>query len=76
MIAPYIDARFVALGTDGFGRSDTRTALRQFFEVDRFSITIAAIDTLVRRGDVERAVLAEAIKRYAIDTERPPPWTC
>lgn len=76
LIAPYIDARFVALGTDGFGRSDTRTALRQFFEVDRLSITIAAIDALVRRGDVARTVLVEAIKRYAIDAERPAPWTC
>ncbi len=76
LIAPYLDARFVALGTDGFGRSDTRTALRQFFEVDRFHIAIAALDALVRRGAIERGVLAEAIERYAIDTECSAPWTC
>jgi pyruvate dehydrogenase E1 component len=76
LIASYVDARFVALGTDGFGRSDTRAALRRFFEVDRHHIALAAIEACVRQGAVDRTVLGEAIERYRIDPESPPPWTC
>jgi pyruvate dehydrogenase E1 component len=74
LIAPYVDARYVALGTDGFGRSDTRAALRGFFEVDRHSIALAAIDALVRGGRIEPQIAADAIARYGIDTESEPPW--
>ncbi len=74
LIASYVDARFVALGTDGFGRSDTRAKLRRFFEVDRHHIVVAAIDSLVRAGKLERSELARAIKEYGIDCERPPSW--
>jgi pyruvate dehydrogenase E1 component len=74
LIASYVRARFTALGTDGFGRSDTRAALRGFFEVDRHQIVIAALDALVRDGALESSVLADAIERYHIDTERPPSW--
>ena len=76
LIASYVDARFVALGTDGFGRSDTRSALRGFFEVDRHQIVLVALDALVREGALPRAALAEAIKRYGINAERPAPWSC
>ncbi|MEI9988564.1 MAG: alpha-ketoglutarate dehydrogenase [Rhizomicrobium sp.] len=76
LIAPYLTARFTALGTDGFGRSDTRAALRRFFEVDRHHIVLAALDTLAREGLVERTLLKDAIARYSIDTTRPAPWTC
>ena len=62
--------------TDGFGRSDTRSALRGFFEVDRHQIVLAALDALVREGALARGALAEAIKRYGIDAERPAPWSC
>ncbi len=75
LIAPYVEGRFTALGTDGFGRSDTRTALRRFFEVDRHSIVLAALDLLVREGVFSRSVLSDAINRYQIATETPPPWT-
>lgn len=75
MIAPYLDARFVALGTDGFGRSDTRTALRAFFEVDAKSIALAAIEALVREGNIERKVLVEAIAEFGVTAEAPAPWT-
>jgi pyruvate dehydrogenase E1 component len=68
-------AKFVALGTDGFGRSDTRAALRDFFEVDRRHIAVAAIDALVRSDKLPRRTLADALTRYAIDTDRPAPWT-
>ena len=64
------------LGTDGFGRSDTRAALRRFFEVDRHQIVLAALDALTRAGTLPRSVLAEAIKRYAIEADTPVPWLC
>lgn len=75
MIAPYLDARFIALGTDGFGRSDTRTALRAFFEVDAKSIALAAIEALVREGHAERKVLVEAIAEFGVRADTPAPWT-
>ena len=76
LIAPFIEGRFITLGTDGFGRSDTRAALRSFFEVDRHHIALAAIDALVRDGNLPRGTLADALARYGIDTDRPAPWSC
>ncbi len=76
LIAPFIEGRFITLGTDGFGRSDTRAALRSFFEVDRHHIALAAIDALVRDGTLPRGTLADALARYGIDTDRPAPWSC
>ncbi|MCU1726914.1 alpha-ketoglutarate dehydrogenase [Pseudomonas sp. 7P_10.2_Bac1] len=76
LIASYVDARFIALGTDGFGRSDTRAALRDFFEVDRHHVVLAALDGLVRDGRLPRQVLADAVARYGLDGDRPAPWTC
>jgi len=75
MIAAYVSARFVALGTDGFGRSDTRGALRDFFEVDRRHITIATLAALVDEGEFARTDLNAAIERFAVDTNRADPWT-
>jgi pyruvate dehydrogenase E1 component len=75
LIASYVEARFIALGTDGFGRSDTRSALRSFFEVDRHQVVLAALDGLVRDGTLPRQVLADAIARYGLDGSRPAPWT-
>jgi pyruvate dehydrogenase E1 component len=74
LIAAHVDAPYVALGTDGFGRSDTRAALRRFFEVDRQHVVVAAIASLARDGGCERERVAEAIARYAIDPERGDPW--
>ncbi len=74
MVAPYLDARFVALGTDGFGRSDTRVALRAFFEVDAQSIALAAIEALVRDGHLERAVLRKALADFGVQAGAPAPW--
>ena len=74
LIAAYTRARFVALGTDGFGRSDTRAALRKFFEVDRHQVVIAALHALAQDGTVERSVVTAAIQRYGVDTGAPPPW--
>jgi pyruvate dehydrogenase E1 component len=74
LVASYLDAPFVALGTDGFGRSDTRERLRAFFEVDRHQIVLAALSALRRNGALDAAVCAAAIERYRLPTEAPPPW--
>ena len=74
LIASYVDARFVALGTDGFGRSDTRTALRRYFEVDRHHIVLAALEAAGRKHGLPRRMLAEAIERYELDPERIASW--
>ena len=64
MIASYVDARFTALGADGFGRSDTRQALRAFFEVDRYHIVIAALNSIAAESVIAPDVVASAIERY------------
>jgi pyruvate dehydrogenase E1 component len=74
LIAPYVEGRFVALGTDGFGRSDNRPALRGFFEVDRHSIVLAALATLSQLGAIPGQTASRAIERYGIDTEAAAPW--
>ncbi len=61
------------LGTDGFGRSDSRAALRDFFRVDRYHVVIAALKGLADQGDLDRATVSEAISRYAIQTDAPHP---
>jgi pyruvate dehydrogenase E1 component len=75
LLASYLPGRrFVALGTDGFGRSDTRSALRGFFEVDRGSIVLAALQSLVDAGVLERARLVDAIDRLKMPTDGSPSW--
>ncbi|MEF9997048.1 MAG: pyruvate dehydrogenase (acetyl-transferring), homodimeric type, partial [Burkholderiaceae bacterium] len=64
---------YKVLGTDGFGRSDTREALREFFEVDRHYVVIAALKALAEEGAIPLAKVAEAIKKYGIDADRPNP---
>jgi pyruvate dehydrogenase E1 component len=63
------------LGTDGFGRSDTREKLRHFFEVNRYWVTISALKALADGGALKPAVVAEAIKKYGIDPAKPNPST-
>ena len=75
LIAPYVEGRFVALGTDGFGRSDSRAALRKFFEVDRHSIVLATLEALARDGTIPHGKLVEAVGRYGAQSESPAPWT-
>jgi pyruvate dehydrogenase E1 component len=75
MLASYLPGRrFIVLGTDGFGRSDTRAALRQFFEVDRSSIALAAIQALVETDRLPQTSLAEAALRLGVSSSEPP-WT-
>ncbi|HET7671528.1 MAG TPA: alpha-ketoglutarate dehydrogenase [Burkholderiales bacterium] len=68
LIRPYVPRDYIALGTDGFGRSDTRAALRSFFEVDAKSIAIAAL------AAIDRKLAADALHRYGIDPVARPPW--
>ena len=57
----------------GFGRSDTREKLRHFFEVDRYFVTVAALKALADQGEIDRKVVADAIKKYGIDPSKPNP---
>jgi pyruvate dehydrogenase E1 component len=66
-IAPWVPNDFYALGTDGFGLSDTRGALRRHFKVDAESIVVATLAQLAKSGDVKESVVTEALKKYRID---------
>jgi pyruvate dehydrogenase E1 component len=74
-IRPFVERRFHALGTDGFGRSDTRKQLRAFFEVDRRWIALAALSALAAEGTIARAKVGEAIAKYELDPAKPEPTT-
>ena len=74
-IRPYIPGRYKVLGTDGFGRSDTRKKLRRFFEVDRFHIAVAALKALADEGAIESSEVSRAIRLYRIDPDKPNPVT-
>ena len=72
-IRPYVPRRYVVLGTDGFGRSDTREALRQFFEVDHRHVVVATLKALCDEGELTADKVADAIKTLGIDPELPDP---
>jgi pyruvate dehydrogenase E1 component len=74
LIAAYLDAPFTALGTDGFGRSDTRAELRRFFEVDRHHIVLAALTALRAQGQASAQDCEQAIRRFGLDGAELPPW--
>ncbi|MFJ4294026.1 transketolase-like TK C-terminal-containing protein, partial [Cupriavidus sp. NPDC089707] len=74
-IRPFVPRRYVVLGTDGFGRSDTREKLRHFFEVDRHWVTLAALKALADEGAISRDKVAEAIKKYNLDPSKPNPMS-
>ncbi len=74
LIAAHARAPFTALGTDGFGRSDTRSALRRFFEVDRHQIVLAALQSLREGGQVDATLQAQALTRYGLASDTPAPW--
>ena len=70
MIRQWVSGHYSVLGTDGFGRSDTREALRRFFEIDGAAIALAALSSLVRDGSIEAKVYSKAEKNFGISTER------
>jgi pyruvate dehydrogenase E1 component len=73
-IRQWVGTRYVTLGTDGFGRSDSRAALRRHFEVDRNYVAIAALKALADEGKVDRATVVKAIKALGVDPSKPVPW--
>jgi pyruvate dehydrogenase E1 component len=73
-IRAFVPRRYTALGTDGFGRSDTREKLRHFFEVNRHFVAVAALRALADDKAIDAAKVGEAIRRYGIDPAKPVPW--
>jgi pyruvate dehydrogenase E1 component len=72
-IQRFVPNKFVALGTDGYGRSDSREALRDFFEVNRYYVVVAALKALSDEGKLPAAKVAEAVKKYKLDGNKPNP---
>jgi pyruvate dehydrogenase E1 component len=72
-VARFVPAPFVALGTDGYGLSDTREALRRHFEVDAAHLVVATLDGLAQSGEVKGEEVADAISHYELDAEAPDP---
>ena len=72
-IRAFVPHRYVVLGTDGFGRSDTRKALRRHFEVDRHHVVVATLKALAEEGTIPAKTVKEAIKKYGLDPEKPNP---
>ena len=71
----FIPRSFSVLGTDGFGRSDTRKKLRHFFEVNRYFIVVAALRALADEGMIKAEVVSKAIKEFGIDANKPDPMS-
>jgi len=72
-VRAWVPARYEVLGTDGYGRSDTRERLRSFFEVDRYHVVISALTALARDGEIEQKKVLEAMREYDIDRNKPNP---
>ena len=72
-IRPYVPRRYLVLGTDGFGRSDMRSQLRKFFEVNRYYVAVAALKALADEGEIPSSTVSEAIQKYRIDPDKPNP---
>ncbi|MBT3204686.1 MAG: pyruvate dehydrogenase (acetyl-transferring), homodimeric type [Gammaproteobacteria bacterium] len=72
-IRAFVPMQYVTLGTDGFGRSDTRANLRTFFEVNKYYVVVAALKALADDGEIDNKVVQQAIKKYNIDAEKPNP---
>jgi pyruvate dehydrogenase E1 component len=70
MIRQWVTGHYTVLGTDGFGRSDTREALRRFFEIDGAAVALAALSSLVRDGSIEASIYEKAEKEFEISSER------
>ena len=75
-ISPYIDCDLISIGTDGFGRSGSRSELRDFFEIDRYYIALAAINSLYKQNKVDVKLVQKVINSYNINSEKPNPLKC
>jgi len=74
-VARWMPRRFTSLGTDGFGRSDTREVLRRFFEIDAAHVVVAVLADLEAEGELPRGSTAKAVVAYGIDPLTPDPWS-
>jgi len=74
-IRQWVPGRYIVLGTDGYGRSDSRAQLRKHFEVDRYYVTVAALKALADEGKIDVATVKEAMKKFGIDPNKPNPVT-
>ncbi len=74
-IARWVPRPYPSLGTDGYGRSDTREALRRFFETDAGHVTVTVLSSLARAGAIDPGEVDKALARHGIDPDVPPPWT-
>jgi pyruvate dehydrogenase E1 component len=74
-VRKYVPNRYEVLGTDGFGRSDSRAALRTFFEVDASYVVLASLKALVDEGEMNSSVIAQAVEKYGINVNKPNPMT-
>ena len=74
-IGPYVPGKYYALGTDGFGRSDTRENLRRFFEVDRYYIVFTTLRALAIENKLDINIVEKAMKKYNLDPDKPSPIT-
>lgn len=74
-IRQFIQGSYKVLGTDGYGRSDLRSQLRRFFEVNRYYVVLAALTALAEGDELDSSVVSDAIRKYRIDTEKPNPMT-
>jgi pyruvate dehydrogenase E1 component len=72
-LRPFIPCRYLVLGTDGYGRSDTRVQLRKHFEVNRYYVAVTALKALAEEGAIQASTVAKAIKTYELDPEKPNP---
>jgi pyruvate dehydrogenase E1 component len=75
LVSPFLSGRLLALGTEGFGRSETRANLRRFFEVDAENTAVAALSALAARGEIDKKLVAEAIRDLGLNPDAPAPWT-
>jgi pyruvate dehydrogenase E1 component len=74
-IREWVPGRYVALGTDGYGRSDGREALRHHFEVDRKSVAVAALKALADEGSIDRSTVTKAMADLGVEPDKPNPVT-
>ena len=74
-VARWVPRPYLSLGTDGFGRSDTREQLRRFFEIDVGHVVVAVLSELANGGAIPADTVSEAVRRYDIDPDRVEPWS-
>ncbi len=73
-VSRWVPRTYLSLGTDGFGRSDTRAALRRYFETDKEHVVLGVLTALQRDGAFGPEVVGDAIARYGLDPDLPDPW--